>query len=118
MPIGFACICGKRLRANDAVAGLTIACPACRARMIVPDRPEAMPDLEIDLAVEPIRPEGMRYGRRARRPVETRVVYREVVYREEKSAFEVLGGFILKLMTALGLLVAVLFLLALFFGRP
>src|SRR4029077_19974431 len=36
MPISIACSCGAKLRAPDAAAGKTVACPKCKARVSVP----------------------------------------------------------------------------------
>src|SRR5579871_4883489 len=36
MPITFACSCGANLRAPDDAVGKTVACPKCKARVIVP----------------------------------------------------------------------------------
>lgn len=51
MPIVFACVCGKQLRAKDGSAGRAFRCPACQADVVVP-LPEAV-DLGIELASAP-----------------------------------------------------------------
>jgi hypothetical protein len=36
MPIEVACQCGKRFAARDALAGKTVACPACAGAIVIP----------------------------------------------------------------------------------
>jgi len=50
MPIVFACVCGKQLRAKDGIAGRAFRCPACQADVIVPAADAV--DLGIDLNTE------------------------------------------------------------------
>jgi hypothetical protein len=47
MPISFACICGKRLRAKDDMAGSTVACPHCKELVVVPVA-AALPEIDLE----------------------------------------------------------------------